>query len=97
MPVAMSIVWEIVRNSKKSKKLANLLLKFDEVLGLDLEHAQTEESKEELPEEIIDLMNRRKEARQNKDWALSDSLRDEIQSLGYSVKDTKDGMEISKN
>ena len=40
---------------------------------------------------------RLKEARQNKDWELSDSLRDEILSLGYSVKDTKDGMEISKN
>ena len=36
MPVAMSIVWEIVRNPKKSKKLKELLLKFDEVLGLDL-------------------------------------------------------------
>ena len=42
------------------------------------------------------LINKRKDARQNKDWNLSDSLRDEIISLGYSVKDTKEGMEITK-
>ena len=96
MPVAMSIVWEVVKDSRKSKKLAELLLKFDEVLGLDLEHAEIKDNKEELPKEIIDLINKRKEARQNKDWALSDSLRDEIQSLGYSVKDTKEGMEVTK-
>lgn len=96
MPVAMSIVWELVRNSKKSKKFAELLLKFDEVLGLDLKNAKIEEEKIELPETIVELMNRRKEARQNKEWALSDSLRDEIKSLGYSVKDTKEGMEITK-
>jgi len=96
MPIAMSIVWEIIRDSRKSKQFAKLLIKFDEVLGLDLEHTEIIDKKEELPDEIIDLMNRRKEARQNKDWALSDSLRDEIQSLGYMVKDTKEGMEINK-
>jgi len=96
MPVAMSIVWEIIRYNKKSKKFANLLLKFDEVLGLDLKNIKLEKNQEKLPEKIIELINSRKEARQNKDWALSDKLRDEINSLGYTVKDTKDGMEISK-
>lgn len=96
MPVAMSIVWEIVKNPKKSKDLAKLLLRFDEVLGLDLKNAKIEDKKEELPEEVLELMNRRKEARENKDWTLSDRLRDEINSLGYSVKDTKEGMEISR-
>ena len=96
MPVAMSIVWEIIRDSRKSNQFSELLLKFDEVLGLNLKEVKQENKKEELPEKIIELMNRRKEARQNKDWALSDSLRDEIISLGYSVKDTKEGMEVSK-
>ena len=35
MPVAMSVIWEILKNPKKSKKLQKLLLKFDEVLGLN--------------------------------------------------------------
>ena len=29
MPVAMSVIWDIIKNSKKSKTLANLILKFD--------------------------------------------------------------------
>ena len=38
MPVAMSVVWDVVKNPKKSQKLKELLLKFDEVLGLDLKN-----------------------------------------------------------
>ncbi|MFR7665942.1 MAG: DALR domain-containing protein, partial [Clostridia bacterium] len=40
MPGAMSVVWDIARNTKKSAKFANLLLKFDEVLGLDMKNAE---------------------------------------------------------
>ena len=55
MPAAMSVVWEVARNSKKSNKYANLLLEFDKVLGLDLVNAEEHISKmeeEEIPEEI---------------------------------------------
>ena len=46
MPVAMSVVWDVVKNSNKSKKLQELLLKFDEVLGLDLKNYKKQEKKE---------------------------------------------------
>ena len=36
MPQAMSVVWDVVKNPTKSKDLYNLIIKFDEVLGLDL-------------------------------------------------------------
>ena len=49
-----------------------------------------------LPEEIKELIEQRKEARQNKDWALSDKIRDELKEKGYIVKDTKDGMTIER-
>ena len=42
-------------------------------------------------------MEERKLARANKDWAKSDELRDKLINLGYTVKDTKDGMEVNKN
>lgn len=67
----MSVVWEVARNSKKSNKYANLLLEFDKVLGLDLVNAEEHISKmeeEEIPEEIKQLIEERKEARDNKDW-----------------------------
>jgi cysteinyl-tRNA synthetase len=94
MPVAMSVVRDVVKNSKKSKDLQNLLLKFDEVLGLDLKNYKEEENV--LPEEIENLVKQRIIARQEKNWAESDRLRDELINLGYSVKDTKDGIEVKK-
>ena len=36
-------------------------------------------------------------ARKEKDWAKSDLLRARLAELGYSVKDSKDGYELTKN
>ena len=95
MPVAMSVIWDIVKNPNKSKKLANLLLEFDEVLGVDIQK-ESEEKTLEIPEEIKELIEKRKQARVNKDWALSDQIRDKLKEKGYAVKDTKEGMTVEK-
>lgn len=94
MPLAMGIVWEVVRNNKKSKQFADLLLEFDRILGLDLENSKKyldEQEKVELPKEILDLIEQRRIARENKDWAESDRIRDLLKEKGYTVKDTKEG------
>lgn len=99
MPLAMGVVWEVVRNNKKSKQFADLLLEFDRILGLDLENSKKyleEQEKVELPEEIIKLVEQRKIARENKDWAESDRIRDILKEKGYIVKDTKEGQIIEQ-
>ena len=99
IPSAMGLVWEIIRSPEKSKQYAELLLKFDEVLGLDLVNSKKyleESQKLELPEEILKLVEERKKARENKDWSLSDQIRDTLKEKGYNVKDSKDGMVIEK-
>ena len=93
MPAAMGVVWEVVRHEKKSPKLAQLLLKFDTVLGLNIDQS---EEKQEIPEEILKLVEERKIARENKDWNKSDELRNLINEKGYNIKDSKEGMEITK-
>ena len=93
MPIAMSVVWEVVKNPVKSKELANLLLEFDKVLAINIDKP-LDNVKIELPEEIKKLIEQRKTARENKEWALSDKIRDELKEKGYIVKDTKNGMEI---
>lgn len=95
MPLALSVVWEVVRCDVKSPKLAELLLKFDKVLGLKIDSVP-DDSKQELPEEIAKLVEQRNNSRKNKDWAESDRIRDELQAKGYTVKDTKDGTEVIK-
>ena len=96
MPVALSIIWDVVKNPKKSKKLAELLLDFDKVLGLDIDQSIETEKKEDIPEEIIELLDKRKQAREEKNWQLSDQIRDEIFKLGYKIIDSKDGQHIEK-
>ncbi len=91
MPQAMSVVWDVVRYPKKSKQLAKLLLKFDGVLGLEID----KEEKEELPKEILEIVEQRKKAREDKDWNKSDELRDKLIALGYNIADTKSGMKIT--
>ena len=99
MPLAMGIVWEVVRKNKKSKQFAELLLEFDRILGLDLENSKKyleEQENVELPKEILELVEQRKIARENKDWAESDRIRDVLKEKGYTVKDTKEGQIIEQ-
>lgn len=91
MPQAMSVVWDVIKNPIKSKKFAELLRKFDQVLGVKID----EKEKIELPKEIEDIIEERKQARTDKDWNKSDELRDKLFDLGYVVKDTKNGMEVT--
>lgn len=95
MPVAMSVVWDVVKNPNKSKQLANLLLDFDKVLGVDIQK-ENEQKNLNLPDEINNLLEQRKQARENKDWYLSDKIRDELKEKGYIVKDTKDGTTVER-
>ncbi|MBQ9914870.1 MAG: class I tRNA ligase family protein, partial [Clostridia bacterium] len=48
-----------------------------------------------VTDEVKALLERRKEARQNKDWALSDQIRDELKALGVEVLDTRQGMKLN--
>ncbi len=95
MPLALSYTWELAKFEKKSNEIAKMLLKFDSVLGLKIDKI-LENPKEEIPQEILKLIEERKQARQNKDWEKSDELRDLIKEKGYEIKDTKNGMEILK-
>ena len=93
MPQALSVVWEVVKQEKKSPEFARLLKKFDKVLGLNID----KEEEFEIPEEIMKIVEERKQARIEKNWNKSDELRDKLISLGYNVKDTSDGLKITLN
>lgn len=94
MPVAISIVWEIAKEKEKSNDFYELIKKFDSVLSLDLDKNDKEDIN--IPEDIKLILNERKDARKNKNFAKSDELRDKLKDLGYIVKDTKDGQIIEK-
>ncbi len=62
------------------------------VLGLLYERAEDDA----VPAEVMALVEKRAEARKAKDFALADQIRDEIAALGYSVRETRQGLEIKK-
>lgn len=95
IPLAMGIVWDAIKYEKKSPDIAKLLKRFDTILAIDIDR-KTIQEENDVPKEIIELAEKRNQARINKDWAESDKLRDEILSKGYMIKDTKEGYEIKK-
>jgi len=93
MPQALAITQEMLKSDLSKPDKLKTILDFDKVLGLNLSVAG---KKIELPKEIQELANKRKEARENKNWEESDSLREEIENSGYTVEDIKDGMRVFK-
>ncbi len=52
--------------------------------------------KEELPAEILELVEQRKQARKEKNFALADELRDRISDMGYIIEETRQGTKVTK-
>jgi cysteinyl-tRNA synthetase len=66
-----------------------------DVLGLTNETKQ--DSSDKIDGVVELLIKLRKEARDNKDWALSDQIRDELIALGIQLKDGREGTTFSIN
>lgn len=94
IPAALGLLWTLVSDkeiSDKDKKTT--ILYFDEIFGLGLSIIK-EKNNIEIPPHIQDLLNARTIARTEKNWALSDTIRDKISELGFQVKDSDEGQEI---
>ncbi len=93
MPKVLALLQEVIKDSKLGgKEKLQLIKEFDKVLALDL----TKVEKTTIPKEIKGLAKKREEARKNKEWDLSDKLRDEIKSKGFLIEDSKEGQKIKK-
>jgi len=95
-PKALGVVHEMLSSNISDEDKLATLIECDMILGLDIERSVLEISNTSIPDPIQDLAVKRIEARNAKDWSLSDKIRDEIQELGYIVKDTDQGQTISK-
>jgi cysteinyl-tRNA synthetase len=91
MPRALAVVQQMLKSDIGDPLKYATVLDFDRVLGLGLDRLG---KAEELPENIQKLIDARTKARRARDFSTSDSLRDEIQSLGYEVQDTPEGIKV---
>ena len=92
-PRGLSLLWDVIKdeNVSPADKKATIL-DFDKVLGLGFENIKMEE----IPEEIGKLIKERENARADKNFKLSDELREKINSLGFDIKDTESGQKVFK-
>jgi len=91
IPGAVSILWNLLRDSKASGKIKTIK-EMDKVLGLNL----LEKEKLDIPEEIKKIAEERLKTRKEKDWNRSDSLREELEKRGWRVKDKDGGYLLEK-
>jgi len=101
MPVALATIFDLVSETNKAieEKKANkenldevyeAMMNFDKVLGI------LKYEKQDVPEEILELAEKREEARLSKNFKESDKIRDEIKSLGYIIEDSPSGPRLKK-
>ena len=95
-PAALAVVWDVAKLSVKSPKIANLLLEFDKILALDIDKKEEKKENLEISTEIEELLEKRKQARLNKDYGTSDEIRDKLKEMGYAVIDSKEGQKLEK-
>jgi cysteinyl-tRNA synthetase len=93
VPAALVVVEELRATTEVSgsEKFA-LLSSWDQVLGLDLGRLAREGF--DVPDEIQALVQERDEARQAKDYARSDAIRDRLTEMGWEAMDTPEGTKV---
>ena len=100
--MAITVLYDVMKSKANAATKLALINDFDKVLGLDLIAnaklflEESANASADIPAEVMELVEQRKEARKAKNFALADELRDKIASLGYEVKETRQGTEISK-
>lgn len=102
-PKALAEVFSLINknnplelDAKTKEDLKALFTELNSIFAVWKLEAKQETANDDIPQEIIDLANQRLNAKKEKNYALADELRQKISSLGYNLKDTKDGFEITK-
>ena len=94
IPLALSVLWNMLKETNKSNEVYKLALKFDTVLGLDLSKYQPKVH--EIIDEVRLLAEKRWQAKKGKDFKTADEMRENISKLGYEILDGKENYQIVK-
>ena len=73
---------------------ADRISELTSVLGIAVDDQEKRSS--DIPDSVMTLVSRRTDAKKARDFALSDELRDQVTALGYEIKDTAQGPQVTK-
>lgn len=87
---ALTLLYDLIKDTNVSSNTKLKLIKsWDSVLSLDL--IKEKNIDEELLNKINELIEKRNIAKENRDYALADQIRDELKNMNVVIKDTKEG------
>jgi cysteinyl-tRNA synthetase len=92
-PAAIALLFDLVRRANSDDDVAAAAAAFEVCRAVGLELRTTSG---DIGADAIELARQRDAARDAKDWALADSLRDQLIELGYEVADTPAGTELRR-
>lgn len=93
-PRCLADMWDLLKDNTVSSSDKLTILDFmDSILSLDLLKVEKEICTDER---LLKLLEERNSARRNRDWALSDKIRDELLAQGWAVKDGADGSVLER-
>lgn len=94
IPSVLALIWEVVKSQLSASDKLDLILNFDEVLGLKLDEVSQESRASQVPQEIEELAKKREELRKLQKWEEADKIRQEIENLGWQIKDSEKGSQL---
>jgi len=92
---ALAVVWGVAKSNLPNTDKLDLVLDFDQVLGLKLAESAENIQDEKIPEKVTELISKREEYRKAGDYKKADEVRISIKKRGYEIKDTKDGIKVT--
>jgi len=91
-PEALAVVWQMAKSDIPDPDKLDLILDFDQVLGLRLV-AQAKMAIK-IPKEIKELVEKREELRKKEKWDEADKIRQQIEKLGWKIEDASKGPKL---
>ena len=94
----LSVLWNMLKDEGLSNAEKRYVVNYmDQVLGLKLSEVKaSSQAPQDFPAEVLELVEKRAQAKKNKDWASADLFRNQIEELGYTVKDTPAGPSLQE-
>lgn len=88
---SLTVLYDLLKEDTSGATKIELIQKFDTVLSLNLLQKKEKEVESSFKEYILSKIKERKKAKENKDFALADSIRNELLEQGVVLKDTREG------
>lgn len=95
--LALTTLYDVLKSDVNDGTKVALVLSFDKVLGLNLISAFEQPKAEEpqidgaLKQTIEAMIEQRRQAKANKDWATADEIRNKLAAMNVELVDTKEG------